>query len=276
MSAPWSAVRLAFVARILAITLLSMVVLVACQPQPLTVTREPVTVRLVAAEACTVPAQALAAAYEEGHPWVTLELTSFTSRLAQEALIGGEADLALLPWLDQETAPGVWSTPVARTGVAIVANPSLPLTGLRLGHLYEMYRGRLQEWEGHVLVVVSREEGSGTRAMFEQAVLRGREMSALTAVMLPSEQSVLDFVAETPDALGYVATVYMSATPSSGVQVVPVDGVLPTRETIADGSYPLWGLLYLAAVGEPAGPSRDFAQWVLSPTGQDIIARFGE
>jgi phosphate transport system substrate-binding protein len=255
--------------------LASVIVVAACQAQPLTVTREPVTMRLVTAEACASLAQALAAGYEEGHPWVRFELTTLNSRLAQGALTGGEADVALIPWLDQQNAGGLWSTPVARTGVAIVAHPSLSLSGLRLGHLYEMYRGRQQEWEGHVLVIVSREDGSGTRAMFEQAVLRGRDMSALTAVMLPTAQSVLDFVAATPDSLGYVATAYLAAHPTAGVQVVPVDGVLPTRETIADGSYLLWGMLYLATVGEPTGPAREFAQWVLSPAGQDILARYG-
>jgi phosphate transport system substrate-binding protein len=247
-----------------------------CADQPLTVTREPVAYQLVAAESCASLAHELAAAYEHTYPWVTLEVQVLNTALATRALAAGEADVALVPWLDEQAgASGVWTTPVARLGVAVVANDSLPLHDLRLGHLYEMYRGRLQEWDGHVLVIVSREEGSGTRALFEAGVLRGREMSALTAVMLPTSRAVLDFVAATPDAIGYVATTVLSGSLPANVHVVAVEGVPPTREALADGRYPLAGSLHLATVGEPAGPLRDFAQWVLSPPGQAIIARYG-
>jgi phosphate transport system substrate-binding protein len=245
----------------------------ACQSQPLTVTRAPARIRLATSESCAPVARALAQAYEDAHPWADIELSTANSRLTVEALASLQADVALVPWLGAG-ATGVWSAPVARVGIAVVANSSLPLADLRLGHLYEMYRGRMQEWDGRVLALVSREAGSGTRAVFEQAALRGREMGALTAVVLPSTQAVLDYVAVTPDALGYVATTYLTSTVASLVQIVPVEGVLPTAEAIGDGSYPLWGNLYLAAPSEPTGELRDFAEWVLSPPGQAIIARF--
>lgn len=261
---------------VLLLALVGAPILGACGSQPLTVTLEPVSIRLAVAESCAPLAEALAAAYEAAHPWATLELASSNSTLATEALIDGEADMALVPWVSAEAVErGVWTAPIGRTGIAIVANPSLELANLHLGHLHEMYRGRLQDWNGHVLVVVSREEGSGTRAAFEQAVLRGREMSALTAVMLPSTQAVLDYVASTPEAVGYVATVYLGGSLAEQVRVTPVDGAMPTRAAVADGSYPLWGPLLLAANGEPTGAVRDWAQWVLSPVGQEIVARFG-
>lgn len=258
------------------IALWSFVAVSACASQPLTVTRTPATIRLVASDACRPLAEAWEAAYEETHPWVSIEVTVLNSRLAEEALVAGDTDIALLLWLRSEAADhGVWSVPIGYTGIAIVTNPSLPITDLRLGDLYEMYRGRLQQWEGHLLVLTSREDGSGTRAAFESIVLRGQEMSALMAVMLPSTQAVLDFVAATPDALGYIATVYLAHSLPDNVQIVSIEGIWPTQSAIASETYPLRTPIYIATVGEPVGPVRDLAQWMLGPAGQRIAAQFG-
>ncbi len=86
----------------------SMLAVVACAPQPLTVTREPVELRLVAAESCAPLARELADAYEKTYPWVAIEVQALNSALATEALRTGEADVALIPWLDEEAgAAGV-------------------------------------------------------------------------------------------------------------------------------------------------------------------------
>jgi hypothetical protein len=61
-----------------------LLLLAACVPQPLTVTREPVTMRLVAADSCGPLAERLIAAYEESHPWVTVELEVFNSSVAEQ------------------------------------------------------------------------------------------------------------------------------------------------------------------------------------------------
>jgi phosphate transport system substrate-binding protein len=116
-----------------------------------------------------------------------------------------------------------------------------------------------------VLTVVSREEGSGTRAAFESIVLGG-ESATLNAVVMPSSEATVEYVASSPGAVGYVSTGHLDES----VRVLPVEGVLPTRQTINDGSYPLWRQLYLASVGEPTGEAREFSQYVLSGGGTEV------
>lgn len=248
-------------------------ILAACAPQPLTVTREPVTLRLVAADSCEPLAEALAAAYEDSHPWVTVQFEVFNSSVAEQALRAGEADLALLSWLG-ETASGetLWSQPFAHDGVAVIVHPTMPFTEIGLALLQEIFRGRVQEWEGMVLTVVSREEGSGTRAAFESAVL-GDYDATLTAVVMPSSEAVIEYVARTPSAIGYVSTLQIEDGVTTGVRVLPVEGILPTPHALSDGSYPLSRSLYLATVGEPTGEGREFAQWVLGSAGQAVVSR---
>ena len=246
-----------------------LLLLAACASQPVTVTREPVSLRLVSADSCGPLAEQLAAAYEEAYPWVTIQVQVWNSALAQETLRADEADLALLSWLGQTTdEKSLWSHPFARDGIAIVVHPGLPLTETGLAYLQDIFRGRVQERDGVVLIAVNREEGSGTRDVFESAVMGGYDVTP-TGVVMPSSQAVVEHVARTPGAIGYVSTFQVD----DRVRVLPVEGVLPTPATIADGSYPLSRPLYLAATAEPAGATREFAQWVLGPEGQVIIGK---
>jgi phosphate transport system substrate-binding protein len=252
----------------LTITSCFLMLLAACAPQPLAVTREPVSVRLVAAESGAPLADALAAAYEESHPWITVHTEVYNTTLAEGILRDGDADLALLSWIGQDS--GLWSSPVASDGLAVIVHPATPLTDITLGLLQEIYRGRVQEWEGMVLAVVSREDGSGSRASFDATVLQGRDIT-LTAVVMPSNQAVAEHVARTPGSIGYVSTLRLGGAAASDVRVLPVDGVLPSPAAVDDGSYPLSCTIHLAAVGEPTGEGREFAQWALGPEGRAVI-----
>jgi phosphate transport system substrate-binding protein len=246
-----------------------LLLLAACASQPVTVTREPISLRLISADSCGALAEQLAAAYEEAYPWITVHVQVWNSALAQETLRTGGADLALLSWPGEATGEEpLWSHPFAHDGIAIIAHPGLPLTEIGLAHLQEVFRGRVQEWGGVVLVAVNREQGSGTRVVFESAVMGGYDVTS-TGVVMPSSQAVVEHVAQTPGAIGYVSTFQVD----DRVRVLPVEGVLPTPATIAEGSYPLSRPLYLAATAEPAGATREFAQWVLGPEGQVIIGK---
>lgn len=252
-----------------------LLLLSACASQPLTVTREPVTLRLVAADSCEPLAEELAAAYEEARPWVTVQVEVFDSSVAEQTLRADGADLALLSWL-QETAGErpLWSQPLALYGVAVIIHPAVPFTETGLAHLQEIFRGRVQEWDGVVLTVVSREEGSGTRAAFESAVLGGYDVT-LTAVVMPSSEAVIEYVANTPGAMGYVSTLRITESVVDRVRMLPVEGVLPTPNAISDGSYLLSRSLYLAATAEPTNETREFAQWLLGPEGQAVAGGLG-
>jgi phosphate transport system substrate-binding protein len=247
--------------------------LAACVPQPLIVTREPVTLRLVAADSCGSLVEELAAAYEESRPWVTIHIAVFDSAVAQEMLQAGGADMALLSWL-QETASedegASWSSSFALDGIAVIVHPAALLTEIGLVHLQDIFRGRVQEWGGEVLTVVSREEGSGTRAAFESTVLGDYDDVTLAAVAMPSTGTVIEYVARTPGAIGYVSARWLD----DRVRVLPVEGVYPSLAAVSDGSYPLSRPLYLAAMAEPTGEAREFAQWVLGGEGQAIVGRW--
>lgn len=233
---------------------------IACTPQPYRVTREPTALRIVATSCCEPLAQKAVSEYQAAHPWVTTTIEVLNNALAADALAQAKADIGLLSW---PPALGVereafWTQPFARDAVAVIVHPASSFSDVDVTLLRDIFLGRVQETGGVILTVVSREEGSATRAAFEAVVLGGGETS-LNAVVMPSAESMIEYVASNPAAIGYVSTGCVDGR----VRTLAVEGALPTEEAIANGLYPISRDIYLASAGEPTGEARQFAQWIL-------------
>jgi phosphate transport system substrate-binding protein len=200
-------------------------------------------------------------------------------------------------------------------GLAIVVHSSNTVAALTTEQLRGLYNGTILDWAGvggeaGEVLLVSREDGSGSRIYFEDEVMQDEPVS-LTAVVMPTSQDVVDYIAKTPHAIGYVSralviaqeknsvatrtptapniiteivtpTVSISVTtlstqtptPSERVRMVPVDGELPTLTALRARSYPLIQPLYLVSRGQTSGNVRQFVDFVLSPAGQTIVRRY--
>lgn len=244
----------------LSLTLVVVCLIAGCGPQPLTVTHEPVTLRIVVAQSCEPLLDNVAAAYESYRPWVTVKPEVLNNALAADALLEEKVDVALLSWSPADKADGdpLWIEPFGVDGIVIVVHPAAPFSAVGMAQLREIFEGRLQEWEGVVLTVLSREGDSGIRNAFEQIVLDGTDTS-LNAVVMPSDEATMDYVATHASAIGYVSARHLDER----VRALPVEGVAPKQSSIADGSYPIRHELVLATYGEPVGEARQFIQWLL-------------
>lgn len=241
-----------------------LLVLTACGPQPLTVTREPVTLRLVACDPCGSLVRDLAAAYENERTWVTIETEVFNATVVEAQLRSRAADLIALPSTPSAQLPS-WSVPFATNAVVIVIHPAVPTEAVDTPQLREIFRGRIGEWsDGTPIQLVSRETGASTRTIFEDRVMEEHDV-ALTAVVMPSDEDVLAYVAATPGAIGYVSLAQLD----DRVRPLSVDGIRPTPTNVNE--YSLSFALYLTAPSEPEGETRAFIEWTLSPAGRQRI-----
>ena len=112
--------------------------------------------------------------------------------------------------------------------------------------------------------VISREEGSGTRAEFETLL---KLPDSDWGTVADSTEAVLAKVQEDKNAIGYVA---YSSVSDIEEKILQVDGVLPSEETISKDSYPLCRDYYLAYDGELTEVERDFITYVMTK-GQEIV-----
>lgn len=131
---------------------------------------------------------------------------------------------------------------------------------------------------GGQIVVVSREDGSGTRGSFTEitGILskdeNGEEVDNTTvdALVQNSTEAVITTVAGNPDAIGYISLGSLNDT----VKALKVEGGDPTPEAIVDGSYPL-SRPFLLLTKEENPLVEDFLKFADSDEGQSIIEEAG-
>jgi phosphate transport system substrate-binding protein len=127
------------------------------------------------------------------------------------------------------------------------------------------------------MVLVSRQNNSGTYAYFRKAVLgKARDYRMGTRDMHGSKD-VVDLVEKTPCAIGYSGLAY--ATDHVKLACVSKDGadncVMPSVQTASDGSYPIARPLFMYTNGEPEGEIKKYLDYILSDEGQCIILKKG-
>jgi len=120
------------------------------------------------------------------------------------------------------------------------------------------------------IIVVSREEGSGTRGAFEELVL-GEALMAEGAILQPSNGAVRTTCSTTPGAVAYLSFGYLDPS----VKTISMDGAAPTPENVANGSYPVSRPLNMITNGEPQGVVAAWLSFIESEDGQAIVVAEG-
>ena len=126
------------------------------------------------------------------------------------------------------------------------------------------------------IVVVSRQNNSGTYAYFREAVLGGTRDYRLGPRDLHGSKDVVDLVEKTPCAIGYSGLAYatdhikMACVGDSDEKCVS-----PSVATASDRSYSIARPLFMYTNGEPEGEIKNYLDWILSDKGQCIILAKG-
>ena len=176
----------------------------------------------------------------------------------------------------EEVESGLTGTVLAYDGIAIIVNPENTAEDLTSETLAKIYTGEITNWSevGGVdgeIVLIGREAGSGTRDGFES--ITGTEDACKYRQELTSTGDVITTVAQNPNAIGYASLASVKDT----VKVLSIDGVVPSEETIKDGSYVVQRPFVLvtktdAALSEGA---QQFFDYITSDAAVEIISGAG-
>lgn len=139
--------------------------------------------------------------------------------------------------------------PIAFDGISIVVNNANPVEAIAMDELRRAWEPAAErmvnswrqinpEWPETSLLLFGPGTASGTFDYFTQAV-NGREGASRTDYT-PTEDDnvVVQGVVTNPGAMGYFGYAYYDQN-RARLKALSVDGVAPSVETIADGSYPL-------------------------------------
>ncbi len=212
----------------------------------------------------------LTQAYQRVNPSVIFETVGGNFTTSRERLASDPTSYMLTNHLPDER---LWAAPLGQDGIAVIVNANMPITALTMHDLREVYRGRVADWSelggrAAAITVVTRESGSGTRAEFERLVMGNREVTP-AAQIASSSAVMVEIVARTPGAVGYVSMSYLD----SSVRALVIDGIMPSLENVANNTYPLRSIIYIAGYHEPELHYRNFIYWAQTLEGQMVVAR---
>jgi phosphate transport system substrate-binding protein len=239
-------------------------------------------------------ALAWAEEYMRLHPDVRISVTGGGSGTGIAAMINGTVDIAnasraMKPEeISAAQANGI--TPVqfvvALDAIAVVVHPSNPVDGLTLQQISAIYTRQITNWsqvggEDRPIVLLSRESNSGTYIYFLENVVRlGDEESDLLfspdTLLMPSSEGISAEVRQNPNAIGYDGLGYV--TPDQKTLAIARNAeapyVMPSVETVNDGTYPISRPLYMYTAGEPSGAIELYLDWILAD-GQALVQDLG-
>jgi phosphate transport system substrate-binding protein len=242
-------------------------------------------------------AQAWAEAYQKVDPEVAVAVSGGGSGTGIASLINGTVDIAnasrKIKDKEAKLAKKRGNTPVEHIvgfdALAVFINSANPASTLSIPQLKEIFGrgGKSTKWtdlgievpgcKGQQIVVVSRQNNSGTYAYFKKAVLgKGGKFRQGTLDMHGSKD-VVDLVEKTPCAIGYSGLAYATDHIKMAC-IANEDGgtcVKPTVATASDSSYPIARPLFMYTNGEPQGEIKTYMDWIMSDTGQCIIKNKG-
>ncbi|MEZ4415850.1 MAG: phosphate ABC transporter substrate-binding protein [Gemmatimonadota bacterium] len=241
-------------------------------------------------------AQAWAEAYRTVNPNVAVAVTGGGSGTGISAMINGTVDIAnasrKMTSEEIEAARANGHDPieyiVGFDALAIFLHQDNPITQMSRAQLKEIYGdgGTVTKWSqlgitvpgcpSDEIIVVSRQNNSGTYAYFREAVLGEDGDFRLGTRDMHGSKDVVDLVENTPCAIGYSGLAY--ATDHVKMPCIETDDggcVAPSVASALDGTYPIARPLIMYTSGQPTGAVKEYIDWIESQAGQCIILEQG-
>ena len=219
------------------------------------------------------------------HPGLKIYAMGGSSGYGIEAVLSGKIDIGCVSreLTDQERAeycrfryPPLVLTPIARGGIVLITYLGNPIDGLTKEEVKDIYAGRIKNWkelggEDKKIIVIGRINDSGTRDVFKGNIMGGEGLTD-DIIERSSNDAVMDTVFTNKGAIGYISLGHVDPRKA---EVLTLNGIKPSVESISNGSYPIVRTLYMVTKGEPKGLERDFIDFILSEKGQRIIEEEG-
>ena len=242
-------------------------------------------------------AQAWAEEYRNVDPNIAVAVSGGGSGTGIAAMINGTVDIAnasrSMKQKEIDLAKTKGQNPIEHVvgydALAVFIHKDNPATSLSFEQLEEIFirDGKATKWsdvglkvpgcDSDEIVVVSRQNNSGTYAYFKKAILGKKGKFRQGTLDMHGSKDVVDLVEKTACAIGYSGLAYATdhikmACISKKTGEACVD---PSVKTASDKTYPIARPLFMYTDGEPKGEIKKYLDWIMSDIGQCILLKKG-
>ena len=158
--------------------------------------------------------------------------------------------------------------PIGSDAFVFIVNDSNPVNNITIDQIKGIYSGEITNWNE-----------LGGKNMPIAAMRRNKNSGSQTALekIMGDTPIKPDYTALFGSPIGFSFRYYVTGMlGEGGVKILTINGVAPTAETIADGSYPISGNIYAVyRKGETNENVQKAIDFMLSPEGQKIVEQSG-
>ena len=226
----------------------------------------------------------LAEQFKAQHLGTTFDIAAEGSTTGIAAIIDGTAQIGMSSRrakpaeMGAASAKGVNMKPtiVAYDGIAVIVNSANSIKSLTKKQVEQIFTGEVTDWSGvggsgGKISIYTRNTSSGTYSDFKELAMKKRDYAGGSQKMAGNEQIAAE-VGKNPNGVGYVGLAY---TKAGGVKVMPIDGVLPSVQSVHAKTYPYARPTFYYTNGEPTGLAKQFLDFTISGAGQKIVQQVG-
>ena len=230
-------------------------------------------------------AEAAIEVYQKDNPTVKLSYETLGSSVGIKQLMEGTLSLAgsSRELKSAEVEAGLIPHTIALDALSVAINSSVGIANLTMQQLSAIFAGEITNWKevggnDAKIVLVVRDESSGTYGSFKEIVLDSQKKSPSKNAIVARENGELAAkIASTADSIGYIGMAFNHLVTEKGGTILSIDGVNPSETNVKDGSYPIRRELYVVTKGDFVAGSiqKSFFDFLVSKKGQAIISEAG-
>jgi phosphate transport system substrate-binding protein len=186
------------------------------------------------------------------------------------------------PLKPDEAQSGLVQVPIARDALAIAVGVNNPYKGeLTMEQLKGIFQGKITNWSqvggsNLPIKVINRSPNSGTYTLFQEVVLLEESFAPdsanFTTIKKDETTSLLRSLGDNGITYSTVSQLENQKT----VRIVSVNGISPTDSTaIKNSTYPISRVVSLVVPRKTSPGAKQFIDFAISPSGQQIVQRVG-
>lgn len=217
--------------------------------------------------------------FKEENSGTNVEINQIGSSAGIKDAINGTVEIGMSSrdLKEEEIASGLVEVKIAFDGMAVITSKNNNIESLTLKQIKDIYTGKITNWKevggrDSQIVVVSREDGSGTRDAFQEIVGYTSEELFKEAIIGDGSGNIKTTVAGNDHAIGFISFEYID----DSVNAVKIDDISPTGENVKMGKYKLSRPFLLVYKEENLKENGNkLIDFILSEEGQNIVEESG-
>ena len=197
------------------------------------------------------------------------------TRGAYKDIVDGKADIIICAQPSDEqlqyakdNGVELEMVPIGSDAFVFIVNDSNPVNNITIEQIRGIYSGEIKNWKelggkDIPIAAMRRNKNSGSQTALEK--------------LMGDTPIKPDYTTLLGSPIGFSFRYYVTGMLGEGkVKILTINGIAPTAETIADGSYPVAGNIYaIYRKGETNENVQKAIDFMLSPEGQKIVEQSG-